>query len=135
MARTKKSKSEGTETTNVVRDWTWLTGDKGLINAPVGEFYDRELTDAKAKRIYKGAESIAKIADDGDLCEFVEKRMRAEAKHLVATAYYQQREVDGIKNVGKNIETLKARKAKCETLLAKLTESVKDDEEETEDKK
>jgi len=135
MARTKKSTNEGTDTTNVVRDWTWLTGAKGLVNAPIGAFYERELTEAKAKRIYRGAESIAKIADDSDFCEFVEKRMRAEAKHLVATAYYQQREVDGVKSNGTKVETLKAQKAKCEMLLAKLTETMKDDEEETEDKK
>ena len=130
MARTKKSTNEGTDTTNVVRDWTWLTGTKGLINAPVGAFYDPELTDAKAKRIYKGAESIAKIADDGDLSEEIEKRMRAEAKHLVATAYYQQKGVDGVKNIGKSIESLKARKAKYEELLAKLTPKIEEKEEE-----
>ena len=134
MARTKKSKNEAVETTDVVRDWTWLTGAKGLVNAPIGVFYGPELTDAKAKRIYKGAEHIAKIADDGDLGEFVEKRMRAEAKHLVATAYYQQREVDGIKNNGKSIEQLKARKAKCEELLAKLVKTT-DEKEKTEDTK
>ena len=134
MAQTKKSTNESTETTNAVRDWTWLTGKKDLVKAPVGVFYDRELTDTKAKRIYKGAGTIAKIADDGDFCEFIEKRMRAEAKHLVATAYYQQREMDGVKNVGKNIEALKTRKAKLEGLLAKLTTTV-DEEEDTKEKK
>jgi hypothetical protein len=134
MARSKKNSVESGNVVAVVHDWSWLVGEKGLIEAPKTDFYDREMTDAQAKKIMSEAKRVAKIAEEGDFSEFIEKRLRAEAKHLVATAYYQQREVDGVKNISKNIEVAKAKKAKYEKILAKLQEGAKKTEDKEEEK-
>lgn len=131
MARNKSTKTDsenGVET--MEHDWSWLVGENGVINAPVGAFYDRELSDAKAKKIMAEAKRVAKLAEEPDLGEDIERRLRAEAKHLVATAYYQQRDVDGVASISKNIEKMKAKKEKYEQILAKLTAGEKDAKEE-----
>lgn len=128
-----KSKKTNEADVSVPRSWTWLTGEKGLVNAPIGIFYDREIKDVDAKHIYKEAQNVAKMAEKPGLTEFIEKRLRSQAKHLVATAYYQQREIDGVQSTSKNIEALKAKKAKYEKLLAKLQEGAVETEDEKED--
>ena len=110
-----------------VRDWGWLTGTKGVVQAPKGAFYDKldDLVDAKAKRYFKQAQAVAKLADeevaDTDTGSVeIERRLRKASHSLVATAIYRQKEVDGESTKSNSIVSLKAKKAKCEELLAKL---------------
>jgi hypothetical protein len=117
-----------------VVDWTWLTGTKGVYSAPKGAFYDGvdELVDPRAKRYYKQAQAVAKLADEEAADEKtqgieVERRLRKAAHNILATAIYRQKEVDGVATRGKSLKTLKERKAKCEELLAKLEKEEEDE--------